>query len=195
MVIISEFVEEWFTVKKKYPVTIRNANLSGFQSELRIIHDIYNDSMTGHWGFSPASWEEFCYLADDLKKLIDPSLVLIAEYKGEPAGFLLALPNFNEVFIKIRDGKLFPWGIIRFLTQRKNIKTARVISMGLKKKFNSLSLGGLFYSEISRRIVERGIDSAEMSWVMEDNVLMNRAAGHMGGRIHKTYRIFRKSIA
>jgi len=50
------------------------------------------------------------------------------------------------------------------------------------------------YTEIARRIRAKGYATTEMSWVLEDNVLMNRAARLLGGHIHKTYRVYRKTL-
>ena len=181
-------------IEKRYQVTIRTARADRFEHELKIIHELYNDAMTGHWGFTPATWEEFRYMAYDMKNIIRPDLVLIVEYKGEPAGFLLALPNFNEIFIKIRSGRLFPFGIFTFLSGQKNIRTARVITAGISRTYAHLGFGSLLYSRISRNIVAAGMPAAEMSWVVEDNLTMNRAARQLGGYISKTYRVYGKKI-
>ena len=181
-------------VRQRTPVKIRSGRLRNFDAELDILRDIYNDAWEHHWGFLPMSAAEFKYMGEDLHQVLDPELVLIAEYKGEAVGFLLALPNFNEVLIRIPNGRLFPGGLFKILRLRKKIRGVRVITLGVKQKFQNLGLGSIFYAEISRRIIAGGYTHAEMSWVMEDNVPMNSAARLLGGKRYKTYRLYEKHI-
>ena len=181
-------------VSKRYPIRLRGGNMKAFEAELQIIGQIYNDAFAHHWGFVPMTPEEMQFLAADLKLIVDPELVLIAEYAGEPAGFLLAVPNINEVLIKIRDGRLFPFGWLTFLLNRRRIKGVRVLTVAVKQKYQAFGFGSLLYVEAYRRIVARGYSHAEMSWVAEDNLMMNRAARLMGGEIYKTYRMYQKEL-
>jgi hypothetical protein len=177
-------------IRKEIPITIRCVDLKKFDQELELIRTIYNDAWARNWGFVPMTPAEFDFIANDFKKIIDPGLVLIGEYKGEAVGFLLAMPDYNRVFKKIPNGRLFPFGLFTFLLNKKKINTMRVITLGIKQKYQPLGLGALFYIEIVQRGIKLGYFSAEMSWVLEDNESMNKGAKLLGGRIHKTYRIY-----
>jgi GNAT superfamily N-acetyltransferase len=150
--------------------------------------------MLGQWGFTPIGDSEFAAFAADLKRILDPDLVLFAECRGEPVGFVLALPNLNEAFIRIRDGRLLPFGLLKLLWYRRRIRSVRVILAGMLPEWQRRGAGSLLYSEITRRIIAKGYSGAEMSWVLEDNLLMNRAAQLLGGHVHKTYRVYRKEV-
>jgi len=178
------------TTKKKLGVKIRSVNLKNFNEELERIRYIYNNAWSKNWGFVPMTPEEFDFLANDFKKLIDPNLVLIAELKGKPVGFSLALPDYNQVFKKIKNGKLLPNGWLKFLIERKKINSLRVITLGVVPELQHVGIGGIFYLETFYRGTAAGYPSAEMSWVLEDNELMNKAAILMGGKKYKTYRIY-----
>ena len=41
-----------------------------------------------------------------------------------------------------------------------------------------------------RVALERGFEAAELSWVLEDNVLMLRVGEMFGGTRYKTYRLY-----
>ena len=43
----------------------------------------------------------------------------VAEHEGKTIGFALAVPDINQVLIKIRKGRLLPTGIIKLLTGMK----------------------------------------------------------------------------
>jgi len=138
--------------------------------------------------------EEFDFIADDFKKIIDPELVLIAEINNKPVGFSLALPNYNEVFAKIPNGRLFPMGWLTFLLNRKKITSLRVITLGVIQQLQQSGIGGLFYLETFERGIKNGYNRAEMSWILEDNDLMMRAANFLGGEPYKTYRIYGQEL-
>lgn len=181
-------------IRKDFPIHIRCADLKNFRQELELIRSIYNDAWARNWGFVPMTPAEFDYVANDFKKIIDPGLVLIGEYKGEAVGFLLAMPDYNRIFKKIPSGRLFPFGLFTFLLNKRKIDSIRVITLGVKQKYLPLGLGALFYIEIVQRGIQLGYYSAEMSWVLEDNEAMNKGAKLLGGRIHKTYRVYETAL-
>jgi GNAT superfamily N-acetyltransferase len=182
------------TLERRWGVTVRAGEMRHFAREAAIIHRLYNTSMLGQWGFTPIGESEFAAFAADLKRIIDPDLVLFGERRGEPVGFLLALPNLNEVFIRIRDGRLLPFGLLKLLWHRRSVGSVRVILAGMRPEWQRRGVGSLLYSEIARRIKAKGYAAAELSWVLEENVLMNRAAHLVGGHVHKTYRVYRKAL-
>ena len=83
---------------------------------------------------------------------------------------------------------------MKFLIYRKKIKSLRVITLGVIQKYQHSGIGGLFYMDTFKRGVQRGYVSAEMSWILEDNELMNRAARLLGGDPYKTYRIYGSAL-
>ncbi len=179
---------------KKFPVKIRTVDMKHFERELELVRDIYNDAWSKNWGFVPLTPDEFDFIANDFKQIIDPDVVLIGEYQGEAVGFLLALPNYNEVFKRIPNGRLLPFGIFKFLWYKNKIKTLRILTLGIKQKYQPLGLGALFYIEIIRRGLKKGYTTGEMSWILEDNELMNKPARMLGGKVYKTYRIYETDL-
>jgi GNAT superfamily N-acetyltransferase len=182
------------TLERRWGVTVRAAEMRHFAREAAIIHGLYNNSMLGQWGFTPIGESEFAAFAADLRRILDPDLVLFAERGGEPVGFVLALPNLNEILIRIRDGRLLPFGLLKLLWYRRSIRSVRVILAGMLPEWQQRGVGSLLYNELTRRVVAKGYTAAELSWVLEENVLMNRAARLLGGSVHKTYRVYKKAL-
>lgn len=181
-------------MKRKFQVSMRSIDLKKFNDELKTVREIYNDAWSKNWGFVPMTPEEFDFVANDFRKIIDPELVMIAEYRGNPIGFSLALPNYNEVFKKIPSGRLFPFGLITFLLNKGKIKSLRAITLGVTKDYQTSGIGGMLILETIRRGLSAGYECAEMSWVLEDNELMKKGASMVGGSIYKTYRVYQKPI-
>jgi GNAT superfamily N-acetyltransferase len=181
-------------LRNKSNIKVRTVNMKDFRNEVEIVRRIYNDAWSRNWGFVPMSEEEFDHLAKDLKQIVDPRVVLIAEQvtedgKTRPVGFLLAIPDINRALKRIR-GRLLPFGLLKLLWHSRKLGAIRVITMGGIIEFQSLGIGSIFLDEIYRRAPAAGLPNGEMSWVLENNVMMNRAAEMVGGRRSKTYRIY-----
>lgn len=180
------------SIKNKENVKIRNVNMKKFKDEVERIKQIYNSAWSKNWGFIPMTDEEFDHMAKNLRQIVDPHMVFIAEVDGKPAGFSLALPDFNQVLRRL-NGRLFPFGIFKLLwhTKIKNkIDGVRIITMGVVPEFQKRGIDTLFYVETYNMGVKKGYAWAEMSWVLEDNVLMNRTLELLGARLYKKYRIY-----
>src|SRR5262249_34141957 len=160
------------------------------KNEVELIRGVYNDAWGRNWGFVPVSQAEFDHLAKDLKQLVDPRIVLIAEQETatgtrKPVGFFLAVPDINIALKRVSDGRLLPVGLLKLLWHSRKIDLIRVITMGVVQSHQSLGIGGLFLSEIRERAPAAGFPKGEMSWVLENNAMMNRAAEMIGGRLVK----------
>ena len=179
---------------KKYGLKIRNVKIKNLDKELQLIREIYNDAWSRNWGFVPLTYDEIGHLAADLRQIIREEFVLMAEKDGRPIGFLLTLPNINEILVKIPDGKLFPTGIFKLLTGLKKIQSVRVITLGVVKDYQHIGLGTILYTEIFLRAQRMGIIGGEMSWILEDNDAMNRPIELLGSTKYKTYRVYEKQL-
>lgn len=181
-------------LRKRHQITFQNVDFKHFKTSSATIRSLYNDAFREHYGYVPFEEREFDYMAKDMTQVIDPRLLFMIVIDGETAGFILALPNLNEALQHVKNGNLFPFGLFRFLYYKTRVKTVRVINIAIRRKFQHLGLGSLLYEEMVRRLCDAGYAGGEMSWVIENNVAMNKAARDMGGRITKTYRIYQKQL-
>lgn len=179
---------------KRYKVSCRTINLKNFEQEAEIIRQIYNDAFSEHWGFIPFEEAEFRYMAKDMTQVMDPQLLFVVEVDSEAAGFILALPNMNEVLTHIPNGRLFPLGWLKFLWYKKRIKTVRVINVAIRKRYMNMGLGAILYAEIGKRLQNGGYIGGEMGWVAANNVSMNSIAEDLGGRQTQKYRVYQKLL-
>ncbi len=184
---LTRFAEK---LRKREPqLQVRPLNLRHFDEELRIVKEIYNQAWSKNWGFVPLTEEEIDDLAKNLKPLVIPDLVLFAYREKEPIGFSVSLPDYNVV-LKHLNGKLGLLGILKFLYYSKKIKILRVMLLGIKQAFQKKGVEGLLYFETFKRGIKKGYHQAECSWILENNVLMQRGIEAMGGMRYKTYRIY-----
>jgi GNAT superfamily N-acetyltransferase len=182
-------------LQQREGVTLRPLRLKRLAEEVRIIQGVYNSAWSRNWGFVPMTDEEFQYIAKDLKSVVDPDLVNIAEKDGEAVGFSISLPNLNEALRHLPDGRLFPFGVFKFLWHRRKIRSVRIMTLGLRPEYQKSSgLGGLMYLNTFRVGQRKGYDIGEASWILEDNHLMNQALEKTGFREYKRYRVYERAL-
>lgn len=172
-------------------VKIRPINMGAFTREVRLIREVYNQAWAKNWGFVPMDDDEFDHLAKNLKQILDPEIVCIAEHEGRAIGFSLALPDINQVLIRL-DGRLFPTGLLKLLwltKVRKSIDQCRLITFGVNPEYRKLGIDMMLYLETLRRGREKGYKWGELSWVLETNDLMRHGVEQMGAGVYKRYRI------
>ena len=137
------------------------------------IRDSYNAAWEKNWGFVPFTDAEFEHLGRDMKAIVKPELLLIAEVKGKPVAFSMTLPNANEV-LKRLNGRLFPFGILKALYYGNKIKSARLVTLGIVAGYRRRGLDSILTLETLRAARKIGYTRGEISWTLEDNHLVNR---------------------
>lgn len=180
-------------------VVLRELDMSRYDEEVVSLTAILNDAWAGNWGFVPTTEAETRQLAKALKPVIEKKMTLFAEIDGEPAGFIVLLPNVNEAIADLK-GKLLPFGWAKLLWRLKvrGLTSARVPLMGVKRKFAETMRGQLlpFHLMNAGRTASLalGYKRFEFSWVLEENLPMRRISEAMGATIYKTYRIYEKAL-
>ena len=179
-------------VLKSTGVTVRPINMKDFDAEVGRVWEVYG-AATGawaeNWGFVPMSRAEFAAMGKEMKMIVKPDLVLIGEIGGRVVGFALALPDVNQA-MKPANGNLFPTGLLKILYYQRLIKSVRVLALGVVEEYRASGLAAGFYATLVRNARKLGFGDCEMSWILEDNVLMNRSLEVMGAKRYKTYRIY-----
>lgn len=170
-------------------VRVRPIDTKNFQTEVERVWEVYNRAWERNWGFVPMSREEFMLMGKEMKQILKPELVLMGEVGERLVGFALALPDVNFA-LKPAGGKLLPTGLLKILYYQRLIRNVRVLALGVEKEYQASGLGSAFYATLVRNARKLGYGDCEMSWILEDNTLMNRALEVMGAKRYKTYRIY-----
>ncbi len=181
-------------VKERGDVVLRPVDPSRFEEELATVRDIYNDAWVKNWGFVPMAEDEIRHAAREMRPVLLPELAYIAELKGRPVAFSIALPDVNRALKKC-NGSLWPFGWWHFLRfNLRRIPTFRLVALGVRREFQNLGLGTLFYQKYMDEGLRRNYYAAELSWVLESNDLMNRAIRLIGAKLYKRYRLYERPL-
>jgi GNAT superfamily N-acetyltransferase len=175
-------------------VTIRNMRKRDLASEVRRFTEVYNDAWGDNWGFVPPTDAEGEFHAKLLKQIIDEDWAYMAEKDGEVIGAALTLPDVNQVMAKL-NGRLLPFGWLRFLLGKRRIDRVRVFALGVKHEYRHSGVAaGLYLKHLEMAHAPGPVEGGEMGWILETNGPMNRAMEGMGGDVVKKYRIYQKAL-
>ncbi len=178
----------------KRGIKVRKVNMKNFKKEVATIREIYKDAWDKNWGFVPPTDAEFNHTAEGLKMVIDPDFALIAEHKGNPVAFALAVPDINVIAKNIKKGRLLPTGIFKLLFQKKKIKRLRIILLGVLEDYRKMGIEGIFYARIISRGMEKGFNEAEASWILDNNEMMKKGVEGVNMVAYKRYRMYEKKL-
>lgn len=180
-------------VQKRSNVKIRKLQKKNLYEEMQLIKSIYNTAWEANWGHIPFTDREIEQLGNDLKLIADEDLLLFAEIDGKVVGKGLAIPDFYYVQKQL-NGRLFPFNFLKFFTQKKHIKWARVLTLGVIPEYQNKGIDVLLSYKLLKAATSKGILFGEGSWILEDNVMMNRAMKKNSGKLYKEYLIFEMDI-
>jgi len=176
---------------------VAREDLAG-RSEL--MRSLFNAAWRDNWGFVPLTEAEFRHMVGEMKLLLRPGYVQLAFFDGRAAGFIVALPDFNELIDDL-DGRLFPTGAVRLLWRiaRRRNRRARIPLMGIDPAFQqSLSGAAIAYALIEAvraELVADGIEETEQSWILRQNKGMRSIVEAIGMDVSQVFRIYAGPVA
>lgn len=176
-------------VFRRFDLNVRPLDRSRFNEDVRMFLDIYNRALVGTWGFAPLSKAEVDHMSASLKHLIVPELTRAAEVDGKPVGAVFGLLDYNPRIQKI-DGRLFPFGFIRLLANKRKIKRIRLVSTNVIPAYQKWGIGLVLMARLLPDALEWGMEEGEFSWVLESNNLSYGTLKRGGAKINKTWRIY-----
>jgi len=184
-------------VRKRAGVTLRSANMKAYDEEIQRAKIVYNRAWEKNWGFVPMTDAEFDKLASDLKQILDPNLAVVAEIDDEPVGVSVAIPDVNQV-LKHLNGRLFPIGWAKALWYARKVTGARLMIMGVVEEHRGRGIESLLMFETLKAAIVNGYQTIEMSWILENNEMMNRIIMKVGqaygAHVYRTYRIYQMPV-
>lgn len=175
-------------------IRIRSIKAKSFDSDINRLREAYNKFNKNNWGFIPLGRKEFSEMAKDLKQIMPYQLAQIVEKDQRLIGYIIAVPDFNQVLKRIPNGKLWPSGVFKIFKYSKKIDSARIMLIGIDDEYRGTGLDLILYKRITMALHKENIYQCEPSYVLETNLAMNSLLIKIGGTIKKRFRLFQKSI-
>lgn len=180
--------------REEHGITVRNMRKRDMAAEVRRFQAVYNEAWGSNWGFVPITEAESDFQAKMLKQVLDENWAMIAEdAEGNVAGAALTLPDINQVMAKL-NGRLLPFGWLRFLLGKRKINRVRVFALGVKNAYQHTGVAAALYIRHLENASPDGVPGGECGWILETNDPMNRAMEGMGGTVIKRYRLYDRPL-
>jgi GNAT superfamily N-acetyltransferase len=164
--------------------------------QLAQVKAVYNRAWEKNWGFVPMTDAEIDFMAARLKPLLTDGLAFVAQNSKEPVGFLFALPDYNEAFRHLR-GSLVSRGLLKalpyFLNWRRP-RYLRCLTLGVIAECRGRGIEAAMLAEALTTSLRMGFVRGEASWILEDNIAVQRTIGLFGGEVYKRYRVYERAV-
>lgn len=183
---------------KRSKITVRKFDARDKKSEFMLFRDIYNAAWEQNWGFVPMSDAELQALVDDLGMLVESELAFFAEIDGEPVGFALSIPNFNEALGRAYPRPGFPQIVTMaqvawYWKVSKSIKGVRMPLLGVNREHRNKGVELAMLLELMKALLPSRYEYLDSGWVLETNSLI-KITESLGGKVYKTHRFYEKEL-
>lgn len=181
-------------VRKRNPeLTFRTIRMDRFAEELGKVKEVYNAAWEKNWGFVPMTSDEIDAMAKKLKDVIYAPIIWFAEAGKKPVAFMLGMPDFNQVLIRM-GGRLLPFGWLKFLLGRKKVDRVRLMAFGVLPEYRRKGLDAVCYFEGYRAAMAAGFKTVEFSWILEDNLDLLKPIEVFEGKLYRRYRLVARTV-
>jgi len=185
-------------VQERGGFTVRKMQMKDFDNEVRRFKEIYNSAWSKNWGFIPLTDAEINHMAESLKQMVDPDLLVMAEKDGRPIGAMIPLPDLNQAFIRSYPHPKEPewWTLLKTLWYwkvRGCVTTMRGFAGGVLEEYRGRGVEALLFMKMAQAACAN-YTHTEISWVLENNTMMRRTAEMLNGHVYRTYRVYEKSL-
>lgn len=185
-------------IESRPGVSLRPIDKKNIYRDAEYIREIYNEAWREQdinereEEFTELTQETVEEMVEKLKPVLIPESMLLAFVDGEPASFVVCVPDLNEVS-KETDGKLRWWHYPKLFWFKRRAKHLRSLVYGTKPKFRKMGLEALTFTrgiQLTREKVPT-LEYLEGAWVSEKNWLMQRSLEALGCYHHKTHRTYK----
>lgn len=180
-------------MRRRYGFVVRPIRMADWEKELAVTMSIFNQALGYQREHVPMDESEFLSFANDLKRIIDPDLVLVAEADGQPIGISITLPDANQLLRRV-NGRLFPTGWLKFLWYRQRVNVASMKVVGVLQAYRGKGIEAVFSVETARQLLAKGYQWVDFSLVAEENANATLLADHLGLERYKVYRTFEMDL-
>ena len=187
------------SIMKRNKVTVRQIDRKNLKKEFELFKELYNAAWEKNWSFVPMTDKELDALVASLGQFFDPDLAFFGYVDGQAAGFIMAIPDFNQVLLKAYAKP----GTPEFVTLIKALyywklnpimDWARVPLMGVKEAYRNKGVDAVLYYHVLEAMLHGRYQHSDSGWILKINDNMVSIAKNFGSQIYKTYRYYEKAL-
>lgn len=165
--------------------------LEKYSEEFR---EVYNNSWGKHAGFKAMAKDQAMNIMKTIKPIMDEDIIWFVYYDNKPIAFFIMLPEINQIFKHINNGKLRWIEMLRFawLRYRGVCRKMYGVVFGVVPEFQGKGVEGYIINEAAKHVQPLNrYDNMEMTWIGSFNPKMIHLVESLGTektRVAVTYR-------
>jgi hypothetical protein len=155
----------------------RPLNARRMDAEIELLGEMVNDSFARNPFFVPVTREEWMFLTDPYRKIVDPALVRLVELDGRPCGFVITVPDVSPLLWRLHGRAGLIQGF-RYALGRRRVRTAVGTFIGVRQEVRKLGMMRVIVAEGIRALQRKGYRRLFLTWIADDNpgaLAINRA--------------------
>ncbi len=186
-------------IMKRNHVTVRQIDRHNLKGEFELFKELYNTAWEKNWSFVPMTPKELDAMVKSLGQFFDADLAFFGYVDGQPAGFIMAIPDFNQVLKRVypKPGTPEVVSLVKALWHwklRPVIDWARVPLMGVKEEYRNKGVDAVLYYYVLEAMLKGQYQHSDSGWILSINQNMVSIAKNFGSQIYKTYRYYEKAL-
>jgi GNAT superfamily N-acetyltransferase len=187
-------------VSEKYQVSVRRANMRELHKEVHLLAEIYRAAWANNWSFVPPTDEEIDDLFKQLSQYFDPRLGEFGMVDGKVVGFMLALPNMNQVLQRAYPHPRVPewWTLLKAFWHwkiRPKITEQRIVMFGVKPEYQRMGVAAAILLAHMEATMQTRYPDVDLGWVLETNAAIDTLAKSFNCPIYKRYRFYQMPLS
>jgi hypothetical protein len=188
------------SIMKRNRIHIRPVDRKNLKREFELFKELYNAAWEKNWGFVPMTPRELDGMVESLGQFFDPDLAFFGYVDNLPAGFIIGIPDFNQVLQRAyaKPGTPEIATLLKALYYWKInpiIDLARIPLMGVKEEYRKKGMDAAMYYYILRALMNNPrYQHSDSGWILSTNEQMVSIAKNFGSRIYRTYRYYEKAL-
>ncbi|WP_142453265.1 hypothetical protein [Gracilimonas mengyeensis] len=185
-------------LKSRENIEVRPIDKKNLSRDGELVRQIYNRAFHDQVikereeEFIGISRETIRQMVKKLKPVLMPETSPIAFVKGEPASFLVSVPDLHEISAQT-NGRLHWWQLYKLIGFEKRARKFRPLAFGTDPRFRGRGLEALVFIEGFKwtKKYYPNLKVLEGGFVSEKNWIMRRSLEALGCEIAKTYRVYK----
>jgi GNAT superfamily N-acetyltransferase len=163
---------------------IRHAKRRRMKQEMVFVREMLNASFAQRGYYTEIDEDELAYQVAGLGFLLDERIALYLFKAGEPAGFILCIPDISELVRAVNGNLNFPNQLRLLLTRGRYRSEAICVIQGLVPEEQGKGYSRLLMRELLRNLGAAGYHTMRATFVEHENVASSSYIERLGRPLH-----------